>query len=179
MNKALLILAEAFTEKSEVENKTILEVGSYNVNGSFRTIFVPKIPKSYIGVDIAMGPGVDKVCAIKDIVTTFGNSSFDIIISTEAIEHIEDWKTAINNLKSVCKVGGTLYLTSRSKGFPYHGYPHDYWRYELSDIRQIFSNWEILVLVSDPQEPGFFLKAVKKSEELIELSEIDLYKIVK
>lgn len=61
-------------------------------------------------------------------------------------------------MKDVLKPGVYMYMyiTTRSKGFPFHAYPHDYWRYKPEDMKQIFADFEIISLKKDP-EPGVFL----------------------
>ena len=138
----------------EVKDSDVLEVGSLNVNGSFRKICDEEKPKSYIGVDIVAGDGVDEICSIHNLVERFGRNSFDYVIATEILEHIEDWKSAIRNLKDVCREDGCIILTTRSKGFPYHGCPSDFWRYEKDDIRKIFADFHIYLVEDDITEPG-------------------------
>src|SRR4026209_2299794 len=45
--------------KDDIEGKRVLEVGSFNVNGSLRTIVETLRPQQYVGVDFQEGPGVD------------------------------------------------------------------------------------------------------------------------
>jgi len=73
-----------------------------------------------------------------------------------------------------------IYITTRSKGFPYHGYPYDFWRYEIEDMKEIFKDFEIIKLEKDPKAPGVFLKARKPKNYTgpIDLSGICLYSIV-
>jgi hypothetical protein len=71
-----------------------------------------------------------------------------------------------------------IYITTRSKGFPYHGYPWDFWRYEIEDMKKIFSDFEIIKLIKDHEAPGIFLKAKKTSNALIDLSNIALYSMI-
>jgi len=62
----------------------------------------------------------------KDLIKTFGEEYFDVVISIEMLEHVDNWRTVIHNFKGVVKKGGLLILTTRSKGFPYHAYPYDF-----------------------------------------------------
>ena len=94
-------------QKKDFDGRTILEVGSRYVNGGIRTIITKfSKPSCYIGVDIISGKGVDKILSAKNLVKAFGESKFDIVISTEMIEHVQDWKKAINEIKKVVKIGG-------------------------------------------------------------------------
>jgi len=72
-----------------------------------------------------------------------------------------------------------IYITTRSRGFIYHGYPYDYWRYEINDMIKIFKDFEIIRLESDWEAPGVFLKARKPINwRPIDLNDIALYSIV-
>lgn len=161
----------------DFKGKKIIEVGSYDVNGSLRNWVRRSTPRSYLGVDISSGPGVDQVCPVGKLTTTFGKASFDVAISTEMLEHVEDWREAITNLKDIIHEGGLLILTTRSPGFAYHGYPHDFWRYDIEDFKTIFSDMEILSLKQDPEAPGVFIKARKTSSPPARLDKIALYSI--
>jgi hypothetical protein len=71
-----------------------------------------------------------------------------------------------------------IYITTRSYGFPYHAYPYDFWRYEIEDMKKIFSDFEIIKLVKDHEASGVFLKAKKILNILIDLSNIALYSMI-
>ncbi|MEM2261178.1 MAG: methyltransferase domain-containing protein [Ignisphaera sp.] len=88
-----------------------------------------------------MSPGSMLICFCrpKKIVEYFGEESFDVIISTEVLEHVRDWRAVINNMKRALREGGIMYITTRSFGFPYHDFPYDFWRYEIEDMRKIFT----------------------------------------
>jgi SAM-dependent methyltransferase len=150
-------------KSEDIADLDVLEVGSQNVNGSPREVVAPYKPKSYIGIDYGPGKDVDAVVDVKDLTTRFGLDCFDVVISTEMLEHAQDWRTAVNQMKCVLKPGGLLVLTTRGPGFPYHGYPHDYWRYTVEDFKKIFQDMWILHLGPDHGAgfPGVFLKARK------------------
>lgn len=164
---------------SEVTGKDCLESGSRDVNGSVRPIFERLKCASYIGTDIEQGPRVDRICDAVKLVETFGAKSFDIVVSTEMIEHAPHWREVISNFKRLLRPGGTLFITTRSLGFGYHGYPYDYWRYEVSDMEAIFADMENVVVQSDPYEPGVFVKAQRPLKRFKEkdLTDYELYSI--
>jgi SAM-dependent methyltransferase len=106
-------------------------------------------PKEYVGVDIESGKFVDLLLPAGKLLEYFGAERFDVVISTELLEHVQDWRDVINNIKMVLKCGGYTYITTRSKGCPYHGAPYDFWRYELEDANNIFSDFEITAVEKD------------------------------
>lgn len=175
----IMFLMEIFNIK-EFKNKRILEVGSRYVNGSVRPIIERFLsPGEYIGIDIESGKNVDKILPAEDILKAFNKESFDIVISTEVLEHVKDWRLVINNFKEVLKKGGSLYVTTRSKGFHVHGYPYDFWRYEIEDMKHIFSDFSIVSLKNDPLAPGVFLKVIKPlNYKPNQLDNINLYSII-
>lgn len=171
-----IIYAIKNLKKEEVVGKRVIEVGSYDVNGSIRPYVESLTPSEYIGVDIQKGPGVDIVGDAHSLVNIFGKESFDIVISNEMLEHVKDWRKVVSNLKNICKKNGMIIITTRSFGFRYHAWPYDFWRYELDDMKKIFSDCEILSLEKDTFKPGVFLK-VKMPDKFMEndLSDLNLY----
>jgi predicted SAM-dependent methyltransferase len=160
-NATGVIFGATSLTRQEIEGKKIIEIGSYDVNGSLRSIIESSNPAKYIGVDIEKGPGVDVVCDAGDVVKKFGKESFDIVIATELLEHVKDWRKVVSNIKSICKPRGIILITTRSLGFAYHAYPHDFWRYEIGDMNNIFSDYSIKGLETDKSAPGVFMKASK------------------
>jgi SAM-dependent methyltransferase len=167
-------------EREEFENKRVLEVGSKYVNGSVRPLIERFCsPREYLGIDIEPGKFVDLVLPAEKIVEFFGPESFDVIITTEVLEHVQDWRLVVNNMKTVLKRGGYIYITTRSFGFPLHSYPYDFWRYEIEDMQRIFSDFEILKLIRDHEAPGVFLKAKKPfNYRQNDLQGISLYSMI-
>lgn len=143
-------------------NKVIIEVGSKFVNESVRPIIINYgKPCQYIGVDISKGKYVDMVVPAEKLVETFGEKAFDIVISTEMLEHVYDWKIVIENLKRILKEEGTILVTTRSFGCIYHGFPFDFWRFEPEDMKHIFADFKIEFLHYDNENIGVWLKAKK------------------
>lgn len=166
--------------EDEFKGKRVLEIGSKYVNGSVRPLVEKFLcPKNYVGVDIESGKFVDLVLDVEDLANHFGSNSFDVVITTELLEHIYDWRIAIGNMKEVLKPAGNLYITTRSIGMPFHAYPYDFWRYELDDMKNIFSDFHILNLIKDSEPPGVFLKCKKPDYwKPTKLEDISLYSMI-
>jgi len=165
---------------SDVRGKRVLEVGSLDVNGSVRGDVMALGPSAYVGIDIRPGPGVDVVCDAGDLVDTFGVNAFDVVISTELLEHARDWRRIVSNIKRVTKPHGVMIVSTRSYGVDFHRQPFDYWRYEKEDFEAIFSDVVVEDLRLDPTDPGLLVKA-RKPEPFAErdLSELALYSILR
>jgi SAM-dependent methyltransferase len=164
----------------EIQGSDVLEVGSRDVNGSVRPVVERARPASYVGVDIEEGPGVDELCDATELVSRFGTEKFDVVLSTELLEHVRDWRQAVTQMKEVLRPGGTLVITTRSRGFGVHAYPHDYWRYEPEDMQRIFGDLQIESLERDPTRPGVFMKAQKPPAfEAAQLDDVALYSIIR
>lgn len=130
-----------------------LEVGSYNENGSIRDLF----DGEYIGVDMRMGPGVDAVAHAHDL--PFPDADFEIVVSTEMLEHDAQFWLSLPEMGRVLKPGGMLLLTMRGNGFPEHAFPSDYWRFMPNSAPVLVELAGCVVEDSqlDPEMPGLFI----------------------
>jgi SAM-dependent methyltransferase len=146
---------------ADVRGKRVLEVGSLDVNGSVRGDIMKLEPAEYVGIDIRPGPGVDVLCDAGDVVARFGEDAFDVVVSTELLEHARDWRRVISNIKRATRPGGVMIVSTRSYGVDFHRRPFDYWRYEKEDFEKIFSDVLVEDLRLDPTDPGLLLKARK------------------
>jgi SAM-dependent methyltransferase len=163
MHKSVLAWINTALTEEDIAGKRVLEVGSYNVNGSVRPIITAYHPSEYLGVDQAAGPGVDEVLDCSALIETFGAGSWDVVVSTEMLEHVRDWRACVRNLIHVVAPGGLLVITTRSPGFPYHPFPEDHWRYPVAAFERILANARLdqLNVRPDPEAPGVFVKARK------------------
>lgn len=146
---------------AHIEGKMILEVGSLDVNGSLRQHVMLHRPKLYIGTDMQDGPGVDVQIDAVDLLHIFQSAAFDVIICTEMLEHAERWFECLWTMTRILKDNGYLLLTTRSPGFPRHGYPNDYWRYTFEGLATTLMDMGYQILKEscedpDPRSPGVF-----------------------
>jgi SAM-dependent methyltransferase len=144
-------------KEEDVKGKTVLEAGSLDVNGSWRGLLKAFKPLYYLGIDLQAGLGVDKVMDVCDVGKEMP-SQFDLVVSTEMLEHAERWKEAVVAMKQTLKPGGVLMLTTRGPGFGRHDYPGDHWRFTAEIMRLAFADMEIERIDPDPQSSGVFVR---------------------
>lgn len=92
-----------------------LEVGSYDVNGSIRSLFEES---QYLGIDISPGPGVDVIAFGHEFTCT---KQFDIAISCECFEHDPFFLETFVNMVRLTRPGGLVVFTCATDGRPEHG----------------------------------------------------------
>lgn len=164
MHQSVMDFVTKHLTRDDIEGQAVLEVGSRNHNGTVRHYIEDLEPAIYVGVDIQPGPGVDIICDCTQLTTHFPPElEFDIVIATELLEHVKDWRTCITELAAVTIPAGLLLITTRSPHYHYHPNPDDYWRYTLTDMARIAAALpiRILDLTTDPQAPGVFMLATK------------------
>ena len=162
MHDSVMAFGKRTIVTADIAGKRVIEVGSMNVNGSLRPHVESFGPSCYIGVDFAPGRGVDVVCDAVDLERRFGAEAFDVVISTEMLEHAENWRAVITAMKRVLVPGGLIVLTARGPGFKRHSYPNDWHRFTLNDMRRIFVDFQIEDLRSDDVlSPGVMLRGRK------------------
>ena len=95
----------------------VLEVGSYDVNGSVRGLFGEA--RRYVGVDLAEGPGVDLVAFGHEV--DHPDGTYDVTVSAECFEHDPHWRETFANMVRLTRPGGIVTVTCASRGRPEHG----------------------------------------------------------
>lgn len=149
----------------QINGRNVLEVGSYDVNGSVRPYIESLQPRRYLGVDAELGPSVDCVVDCEKLTEQVAGR-WDVVISTEMLEHVRDWQTCMEQLAQIMTPGGLLLITTRSPGFPYHPFPEDHWRFTCDDMVTIQSEMdlELLEVEDDAICPGVFTLARKPAD---------------
>jgi hypothetical protein len=100
---------------SYFREKDVLEVGSKYINGSVRKYFRKC---RYLGLDLDEGRGVDLVCHAKDHVMP---RFYDVVISTEAMEHDKYWRESLRQMYDNLASGGLMIVTCASVNRLEHG----------------------------------------------------------
>jgi len=135
------------------ESLSILDIGSSDVNGSYRPLF-NRPAWRYLGVDLAAGPNVDIVLDTPYSWRQIGTHTQDLLISGQAFEHIEYFWITWLEMVRVLRPGGHIFLIAPSRG-PEHRYPQDCWRFYPDGYRALARLAQIeLVEVSTDWEPS-------------------------
>ncbi|WP_344302266.1 hypothetical protein [Nocardioides bigeumensis] len=100
-----------------IKDAKVLEIGSYDVNGSVRRTFAAA--SEHVGVDLVEGPGVDRIGFGHEVVDATG--TYDITLSTECFEHDPHWRETFANMVRLTRPGGLVTFTCASRGRPEHG----------------------------------------------------------
>ncbi len=158
MTPAVMAWANLKVRRYKLAKASVLEVGALNVNGSVRPFF--KGP--YVAVDFREGRGVDLVMDGHDL--RFDDASFDVVVSTEMIEHDSAFWQSLAEMGRVLRPGGHLLLTTRGNGFQLHSHPYDYWRFmpDSGGLLMGLASCSLVDTVADARDRGVFVHGRRK-----------------
>lgn len=105
--------------------RTVVELGSQDVNGSLRDHCPPNV--HYIGLDVMPAKGVDLVVDPEGGLP-LASDVVDAVVTSSAFEHdVCFWETFLELIR-ILRPGGLLYVNAPSNGV-FHRYPVDCWRF--------------------------------------------------
>jgi SAM-dependent methyltransferase len=159
------------------EQIVVLDVGSADINGSYREIFSsPKI--RYCGLDLMEGASVDLVLPSPYEIPV-ADGFADVVICGQMFEHCEYFWLTFREMLRALKSDGFLFLIAPSSG-PIHRYPVDCYRFypdaykalaKLNDCYLVDSwlddrgPWKDLVGVFSKEKKEKWTAEVSKGEE--------------
>lgn len=127
--KIRLILDLARHISGASDTLRVLDVGAGGRHYPFQlwTPFLPVASRvDLVGVDVAqLEPTANQAAAIgfpvdlrpggvEGIVEQFGAAAFDVVVSTQVLEHLPDWRGGLTRMTEVLKPGGLLCVTCDS-----------------------------------------------------------------
>lgn len=135
---------KSFVEKLPKTPLLIADVGSFNVNGTFRPLF-ERPDWKYVGMDIRSGPNVDLVLASTESYSNIPSNTYDVVISGSTLEHVErPWKF-IPELVRILKPSGTLCVIAPYE-WEFHQEPIDCWRIYPHGMSVLFKDAGLMIL---------------------------------
>lgn len=123
----MAVMAWALREYvAERPEKDVADVGSYDVNGSYKSAVEGLGFRSYTGLDIREGANVDQV--IEPAAASWASTgAFDVVISGQTLEHTQNPFRFLSQLATILKPGGEVVLLA-PWSWPVHYHPIDCWR---------------------------------------------------
>ncbi len=100
----------------------------------------------YITFDMVEKEGIDVVGDILDL--SFKDKSFDTIISTQVLEHVEKPWIMVKEIQRILRKNGICILTAPFL-VPYHADPCDYFRYTKKGMESLFKNENFEIIECD------------------------------
>ena len=160
MNQTSMNLMREIVEKYKFGGATVVDAGSYDVNGTYKDLFSGG---EYIGVDIIPGPNVD---VLMDSDEWNKIKNVDAVISGSTLEHVSDIPKLMKSIYGALKPGGLLCII-----VPSQGPPHDYpvWIGNISEEQMIKimidSGFEVLESIVNDEEPWHLVRCVGQKKE--------------
>jgi SAM-dependent methyltransferase len=151
----MLAFRKKYLENRENEPLLILDLGSLDVNGSYRGYFEVS-SWTYRGIDMAAGKNVDIVLQDPYNWREVRSGSADVVVSGQAFEHIEFFWLTMLEIARVLKPEGLCCLIAPSGG-PEHRYPVDCWRFYPDGFAALarFTSLEVLEIYSQNGTTGY------------------------
>lgn len=109
----------------------------------YRPLFEGRAAK-YIGVDLDENP-LAQVHVSKDLRMSLDNSTADVVLSTQVLEHVDDPRAYLLECRRVLKPGALLILSTHGH-WMYHPDPVDYWRWTKAGLQRVLgeAGFEVL-----------------------------------
>lgn len=150
MHDSSMKLMSKFAEKYDIEGTTVVDIGSFDVNGTYRELFTKA---KYIGVDITSGKNVDIIMdseewkSLKDV---------DVVISGQTLEHTADIPKLMDSIYGILKPEGVICMIAPSQGAA-HYHPIFVGNFSVDRMREAvsFSGFEIISCKINPVAPAF------------------------
>ena len=96
--------------------------------------FFAGVVAEYVGVDVA-NPAAELEGTVEEIPVPDG--SFELVLCTQTLEHVEDPARAVRELRRVVAPGGRVLVSTHGVQV-YHPNPVDYWRWTHAGLERLF-----------------------------------------
>ncbi len=105
--------------------------------------------EQYVGIDITPQSGTPNICGLA-FALPFGDHSFDTVLCTQTLEHVEEPQLAIAEMARVLRPSGFLIL-SAPQTWRLHEQPYDFYRYTRYGLRYMLEQSGLEMIEITPQ----------------------------
>jgi SAM-dependent methyltransferase len=128
------------TYHAELTGATLIDLGCGAM--PYRSLFAPVVA-NYIGADLPDNPEADLVIPA-DGRLPLAAASVDVVLSSQALEHVFDPSAYLAEAWRILRPGGLLILSTHGYWI-YHPHPTDYWRWTGSGLQKVISDAGFMV----------------------------------
>jgi SAM-dependent methyltransferase len=111
----------------------VLDLGS--ADSPYREELPPGV--EYVAADLPGNPGAD-VALRADGTVPLKDATFDLILSTQVLEHVDDPALYLDECRRLTKPGASLLLSTHGVMY-FHPDPEDYWRWTRAGLAKLLS----------------------------------------
>lgn len=87
------------------------------------------------------------ICSVESM--PIGSDTYDLVLSIQVLEHLQNPEKAISEMSRVLKSGGMLFLSTNFL-YPRHGSPHDYFRFTCDGLKTICNKHGLKIISIEP-----------------------------
>jgi SAM-dependent methyltransferase len=99
----------------------------------YASIFAPYV-SAHVGVDPVENPHAELRGLVEALPVE--NGSFDVVLCSQVLEHVDDPAQAVRELSRALRPGGWLLLTTHGTYY-YHPLPGDFWRWTHAGLEKV------------------------------------------
>lgn len=150
----------------------IIEIGSRDptsantLNATYRELFNNNGLWTFHGLDLAPGNGVDIVSSDPYRYPILSDT-YDVVVSGQTLEHVEDMFAFIRELARITKPGGYMCVIAPWK-WDYHPHPVDCWRIMRDGMRFLLGTVAQLEVLNVYEKADDCVGIAKKKEEVMQ-----------
>lgn len=102
--------------------------------------------EKYVAADVTPGPNIDKLLE-SDGLTRETSESYDLVLSTQVLEHVKDPDAYVRECCRILKPGGQLFLSTHGM-IEEHGCPYDFYRWTSNGLEALVSKHGLRIVES-------------------------------
>ncbi len=133
---------EKFLGNERARKLSVIDVGSQDINGSYRDLILD--PWSYLGIDVVAGRNVDCVMS-NEFTIPLKDSTADMVLCGQVLEHCRNPFRLVREIARILRENGYLFVTSPAV-WQKHEHPIDCFRFYADGMRAVLEDASLNVI---------------------------------